>query len=258
MDFLDDQTTDLGLPLITDVNRDLFSNEVDKLGAEPSMEESFNVDDFLIKNNFQFMPLEELIKDLSDLSQDMIQALLEKVTSKYQDYLKFCQPYMNHDNESALELQKTRTDVGKFTAQLDGLAHRDLQRTKEVIGDAVDYLRKLDEISRQLHDESQMPEIIVLAKELSRNLHLMCGTDPLEQDLCTELTNHLHTLVVKICKMLEGLSTIDSPYVHQLRNEYHGLLQEFQISLKILTDRCLQDPEELQHLSKALISTLPP
>lgn len=249
----DEDDLDLELPNVREINRELFINERENLKNDI---DSFDVDDFLLRNNFNFMPLDSLIVDLSKLSQDMVQVLLEKVTSKYDDYLRFCEPYLENNNESVMEIRSTIGDVNKFAKQLENLTNNDISRTQEVITDTVDYLRKLDEMSHQLQNHSRIPEMIALAKQLSKTLHAMCGGDPLEQKLCTELTNQLHSLVRKIRLLLEDLATIDSPFVHHLRNEYHGLLQEFQISLKILTEKCLEDSKHYDQLSKALISIL--
>lgn len=255
MDFLDENELDLELPTVSEVNRELFSNEVDKCNDSSDLE-AFDVDEFLIKNNFQYMPLDSLIKDLSGVSQDMVQVLLEKVTTRYDDYLKFCQPYLESNNENMQQLQQTKADLNKFMGQLDQLIHKDVARTQEVINDTVDYLRKLDDMSRQLQNHSRIPDLISLAKQLSKTLHAMCGSDPLEQLLCTELTKQLHIFVIRIRELLEELSSLDSPYVHHLRNEYHGLLQEYQISLKILTEKCLEDAAHHEKLSHALVSIL--
>ncbi|QLQ82463.1 hypothetical protein HG537_0H02250 [Torulaspora globosa] len=253
MNLSDEDELNLELPRITEVNRDLFSSEVEKLDSDI---ETFDVSEFLIRNNCNFMPLDLLIGDLSRLSQDMVEVLLEKVTTKYNDYLEFCEPYVNEKNQNVVELQETMADLKGFGKRLEQLSCRDLARTQEVIGDTVDYLCKLDEMTRQLENHLQIPEMISLAGQISKRLHAMCGTEPLEQQLCTELTIQLGSLIQKIRSQLEELSGLDSSYVHHLRNEYHGLLQGSQISLKILTDKCLEDVHNYQPLAKALLSLL--
>ncbi|QLL32056.1 hypothetical protein HG536_0C02250 [Torulaspora globosa] len=253
MHLSDEDELNLELPRITEVNRDLFSSEVEKLDDDI---EAFDVDEFLLRNNCNFMPLDFLIGDLSKLSQDMVEVLLEKVTTKYNDYLDFCEPYMNEKNQNVVELQETMADLKGFRMRLEQLSCRDLARTQEVISDAVDYLRKLDEMSRQLQSHLQIPEMIYLAGQISKSLHAMCGTEPLEQQLCTELTTQLGSLIHKIRSQLEELSALDSSYVHHLRNEYHGLLQGAQISLKILTDKCLEDVHNYEPLARTLLSLL--
>lgn len=249
----DEEELNLELPTVTEINRDLFSNEVEKLHSDI---DAFDVNEFLLKNNCNFMSLDSLIGDLSKLSQDMVGVLLEKVTTKYNDYLHFCEPYMEDNNHNVRELQETMADLKSFKERLEQLTTKDLARTQEVIGDAVDYLRKLDEMSHQLQNHLRIPEMISLARQMSKKLHAMCGTEPLEQRLCTELTVQLGSLIHNIRFQLDELSAMDSTYVHHIRNEYHGLLQESQISLKILTDRCLEDPQNYRSLAQALLSLL--
>lgn len=249
----DEDELNLELPTVTEINRDLFSSEVEKLHEDV---DAFDVNEFLLRNNCNFMPLDFLIGDLSKLSQDMVEVLLERVTTKYNDYLQFCEPYMDENNPNVIELQETMADLKGFRKRLEQLTGRDLARTQEVIGDAVDYLRKLDEMSHQLQNHLRIPEMISLASQLSKRLHAMCGTDPLELQLCTELTTQLGTLIQSIHSQLEELSTVDSSYVHHLRNEYHGLLPGAQISLKILTDKCLEDVKKYEPLARALLLLL--
>lgn len=249
----DEEELNLELPTVNEVNRDLFTGEVDKLNNNV---DAFDVDEFLLRNNCNFIPLDSLIGDLSKLSNDMVHILLEKVTSKYNDYLNFCEPYLDGNSDGVLELKESMTHLSRFIKQLEQLTKNDLSKTQEVISDTVDYLRKLDEMSYQLRNHLRIPEMITLAKQYSKKLHAMSGTDPLEEQLCTELTDQLYTLLQRIRSQLDDLSSMDSTYVHHLRNEYHGLLQESQISLKILTGRCLEDKENYEQLSKVLISIL--
>lgn len=251
----EDEELNLELPTVNEVTRELFTAEVDRLNKNV---DAFDVDEFLLRNNCNFTPLDSLIGDLSRLSNEMVQVLLEKVTSKYNDYLEFCEPYLEGNSEGVLELQESMTHLSRFIKQLEQLTKNDLSKTQEVISDTLDYLRKLDEMSGHLQSHLRIPEMISLAKQYSKKLHAMCGTDPLEEQLCTELTCQLHSLLQSIRSQLDELSSMDSTYVHHLRNEYHGLLQESQISLKILTGRCLEDEERANYvqLSKALISIL--
>lgn len=214
----DEEELNLELPTVNEVNRDLFTGEVDKLNNNV---DAFDVDEFLLRNNCNFIPLDSLIGDLSKLSNDMVHILLEKVTSKYNDYLNFCEPYLDGNSDGVLELKESMTHLSRFIKQLEQLTKNDLSKTQEVISDTVDYLRKLDEMSYQLRNHLQIPEMITLAKQYSKKLHAMCGTDPLEEQLCTELTNQLYTSLQRIRSQLDGLSSMDSTYVHHLRNEYH-------------------------------------
>lgn len=249
MDFLQEDEIDLDLPTIAEINRDLFLDQTHQ-------EEQFNVDEFLMNNNFQYVPLDSLINDLSTLSRELDQILPEKIASKYQDYLKFCKPYMDEDTEGVLEIQRTKADLNKFIVQLDQLTHKDLSRTQSNIDETVAYLHKLDYMTRQLQNHSQLPQSIQLARHMTTSLHNMCGTDALDPLLTTQLTMQLHSLIQRIRQLFDTLSDLNSPFLKHQRNEYQGLLQEFQISLKLLTARCLEDPIGNQKLSRQLVSIL--
>lgn len=250
MDFLSEDDLNLDLPTIAEVSRDVFFEETGK-------EQEFNVDEFLMKHNFQYMPLDTLIYELTGLSKELGLALPEKVAEKYDDYLKFCKPYMEEDSESILELRRTKTDLSRFISNLDQLAHKDITRTQNTVDETVSYLRRLDQMTRQLQNHSKLPELIQLAKEMSTTLHAMCGTEVLDPVLSTELTHQLHCLVEQIRKLFSTLSNLNSPFLKHQRNEYHGLLQEFQISIKLLTARCLEDPQKNKKLAYELVSILP-
>ena len=197
---------------------------------------------------------------MSTLSDEVVHTLLDQVTTDYNDYLEFCRVYSKEeggvDNQSFSELEQTMNELNKFMSQLNQLTTNDIPQTSEVVSDTVDYLRKLDHILDLLNNHTQLSEMISLGKKLSKLLHQMCGQDPLEELLCTELTNQLYNLVDKSHLLLDSVASLNSTYVHHLRNEYQGLLQEFQISLKILTDKCLEDPSKSPQLSALLVSIL--
>lgn len=249
MDFLEEDEIDLDLPTISEINRDLFVDQTHQ-------EKEFDVDNFLINNNFQYVPLDSLIHDLSGLSKELEHGLPDKIAGKYDDYLKFCQPYTDEDSQSILEIRKTKTDLNRFITQLDQLTHNEFLRTQSTIDETISYLRKLNSMIRQLQNHSQLPQLIQLAKEMSTCLHAMCGTDPMHPVLITELTAQLHNLMRRIRHLFDTLSDLNSPFLKHQRNEYQGLLQEFQISLKLLTARCLEDPNGNQKLSKVLVFIL--
>lgn len=250
MDLLNDDDMNLDLPTIPEVSRDVFFEETDK-------EQEFDVDKFLMKHNFQYMPLDSLIHDLADLSKKLDLALPEKVAGKYDDYLEFCSPYTDEDSESIMELQRTKTDLSRFISKLDQLTHMELARTRSTVDDTISYLRKLDEMTHQLRNHSKLPELIQLAKRMSTSLHSMCGVEMSDTVLIIKLTRQLHGLVEQISQIFSTLSNLNSPFLKHQRNEYHGLLQEFQISLKLLTAKCLEDPERNRSLAEVLVSILP-
>ncbi|EDO19238.1 hypothetical protein Kpol_1050p98 [Vanderwaltozyma polyspora DSM 70294] len=241
------------LPTSAEVNRDLFAEEVENLKGGY---DDFDVDEFLMRNNFQYVQLDSLISDVSNLSREVVQALLSQVSDRYDDYMSFCKTFAGDDSETMMELQRTREDLHQFMSQLEQLASRDIPRTKEVVNDAIEYLQKIDEIVSLLKTHEDLKETLSVAKQLSDSLHHLCGNDDIDEKICNELTVRLHSLVHNSNKLLESLSTLDSPYVRHMRNEYHSLIQTFQIALKLLTARCLEDPKRYPLLSKTLIAIL--
>ena len=216
------------------------------------------MDEFLMKNNFNYIELDPLIRDMSGLSSVIMSDLLGQISKDYESYLEFFQTYTSDDNETILEFQKIKGSIESFKTNLESLTQKKIAGSKEVISDTVEYLKKLDEMSTQLDDHKTLTSNISLSKEISKTLHAMCGIDDPEELLCCELIKQLHALIQECESQLASLETLNSPYIHHFYNEYQGLIQEFQLSLKILTDRCLSDPTAYSSLSKTLISLLKP
>ncbi|CAI4038811.1 hypothetical protein SMKI_06G1590 [Saccharomyces mikatae IFO 1815] len=261
MDFLNDDELELDLPVTAEISKELFGTEIEKYresqhnGADIA---NFDVDKFLIEKNFQFLPLDSLIRDLSGLSQKMVQTLLEQIRSNYDDYLTFSSTYTDEENGTLMDLERTQSDLQKFMTQLDHLIKEDITDTQEIIKDVLEYLKKLDEIYGSLRNHSQLTEALLLGRKLSKSLHEMCGIEPLEEEICSGLIEQLYSLVTASRRILESFSESNSPYIHHLRNDYQDLLQEFQISLKILTEKCLESPSSLKILSLTLVSVIKP
>lgn len=258
---MDDDELDLDLPVTAEISKELFATEIEKYresennGADVA---NFDVDEFLVQKNFHYLPLDSLIRDLSGLSQKMVQTLLEQIRSNYDDYLIFSSTYTDDQNETLMNLEKTQSDLQKFMAQLDHLIQDDISNIQEIIKDVLEYLKKLDEIYGSLRNHSQVTEALLLGRKLSKSLHEMCGIEPLEEEICSGLIEQLYSLVTASRRILESFADSNSPYIHHLRNDYQDLLQEFQISLKILTEKCLENPSSLQILSMTLVSIIKP
>lgn len=251
------------LPAVAEVSRDLFASEaenlsdfkVEKDGSKSEMIVPFDVDKFLMKNNFQYVPLDTLTRQLTSLSDEMMAVLLERVGENYDSYLEFCKVFQGgSNNETAFELQKLVPDLNSFTMSLKNLTQKDMPRTQETIQDTIDYLEKLEDIQVLLANHVALSEDIVTLKKLSKSLHSLCDTDPLEEELCVEITTRLFNVFNKIQSLLDSLKSIDSPFLHHMRNEFQGISQEFQISLKLLTERCLQHTAQYPQLSNLLTS----
>ncbi|CAB4251872.1 similar to Saccharomyces cerevisiae YGR120C COG2 Essential component of the conserved oligomeric Golgi complex (Cog1p through Cog8p) [Maudiozyma barnettii] len=253
MDFLkEDEDINLDLPETTQINRDLFAKEISNIDS--SVDEEFNVDKFLMENNFHYMELDPLLRDLSGLSSVIMSDLLEQVSSNYEHYLEFFNTYTSEDNEIQLQIRDIKNKLDTFMTGFDTLTKKDIAHYKEIISDTVEYLRKLDEIITQLRSHKELAQNIALSKELSKSLHVLCGVEEIDDILCADLVMQLYTLISKCETMLLSLEQLNSPYIHHLYNEYQGIIQEFQVSLKILTERCLGDPTAYPDLSKALVS----
>ncbi|GAX68431.1 conserved oligomeric golgi complex subunit 2 [Saccharomyces cerevisiae] len=259
MDFLNDDELDLDLPVTAEISKELFATEIEKYRESETNGtdvDNFDVDRFLVQKNFHYLPLDSLIRDLSGLSQKMVQTLLEQIRSNYDDYLTFSNTYTDEENETLINLEKTQSDLQKFMTQLDHLIKDDISNTQEIIKDILEYLKKLDEIYGSLRNHSQLTEALSLGKRLSKSLHEMCGIEPLEEEICSGLIEQLYKLITASRRILESCADSNSPYIHHLRNDYQDLLQEFQISLKILTEKCLENPSSLQNLSLTLVSII--
>ncbi|SMN17958.1 similar to Saccharomyces cerevisiae YGR120C COG2 Essential component of the conserved oligomeric Golgi complex (Cog1p through Cog8p) [Maudiozyma saulgeensis] len=255
MDFLNEEDDiNLDLPETTKINRDLFAKEISNTDA-PSNED-FNVDKFLMENNYHFVELDPLIRDLSGLSSVIMSDLLEQVSSNYENYLKFFNTYTSEDNDTQLQIQEIKNKLDTFMTGFETLTTKDVTHSKEVVADTVEYLRKLDEIIIQLGNHKELAQSITLSKELSKSLHALCGVEETDDLLCSDLVNQLYTLISKCETMLLSLEQLNSPYIHHLYNEYQGIIQEFQVSLKILTDKCLAEPLTYPYLGKALTSLI--
>ncbi|EJS43627.1 cog2p [Saccharomyces arboricola H-6] len=259
MEFLNDDELDLDLPVAAEISKELFATEIENYRECQNNETDvadFDVDKFLMQKNLHYLPLDSLIRDLSGLSQKMVQTLLEQIRSNYDDFLSFSTTYTDEENETLLDLERTQSDLQIFMAQLSHLVQEDITNIQEIIKDVIEYLRKLDEIYGSLRNHSQLTEALSVGKKLSKSLHEMCGIEPLEEEICSGLIEQLYSLVTASRRILESFTDSDSPYTHHLRNDYQDLLQEFQISLKILTEKCLESPSCFQTLSLTLVLML--
>ena len=248
----DSDHSDLELPKTGDVSRYLFTEEVENLPG--GSEDNFDIDSFLIKNNFHYLSLDKLIRDVTGLSDEILNALLGQMSSDYDYYLGFFKMYNSRDDEALVELQKTKVDIESFLSDLDQVTRENLLRVKETISDTVYYLKELDSMSSLLKNHEEISERLTIGKELSRTLHELCGIEQVEETLCSDLVPKLNTLVTECKQRLSKVESLNSPLAHHFRNEYQGLVQDFQISSKILVDKCLEKPEDYPDLSAAFVS----
>lgn len=246
------------LPQASELTSDLFTLSIDKYSIKDEHDEKlkFNVDQFLMDNNFQYLPLDYLIRSVNGLSEEATQNLLNDITSNYEDYIKFFQIYNGNDNEALNNLQDTQNNINNFTQNLTRLIEKDIPKTQEDVNDVVEYLKSLDNLTNQLKDHESLLTVVQFTKQLTKTLHDMCAfqqwDDTLICEMLKEVSNNIH-----ICQSLLGkFMDLSSPFMNHINNEYQGLLQEFQISLKIITETCLADVDAYPKTSKQLVHIL--
>ncbi|CCH60333.1 hypothetical protein TBLA_0C05360 [Henningerozyma blattae CBS 6284] len=280
------QNLNMELPTAAEVSRDLFAEEADtltekykdsvgksddcssfhsnnftseNLNAEKKLEhlvDKFDVNEFLMRNNFEYTPLDSLIRDMDTLSGVIDSTLVEEVSENYGPYLEFCNTYSADDNEVLLELQRAKSDISNFKENLDKVTNKELARSKEVITDTLEYLHRLDEMGQLLENHTKLAESLSIATKLGKTLHLLCGIDELNQTVCNSLILQSYKQVKRSNELLVSLADISSLRMRDLRNEYNDMIQTFQISLKLLTDRCLNEPKKYRSLADTLLKTL--
>lgn len=258
MNFLDDnEEYDLELPQSSELTIDLFADSLAQYSNKKDDGElEFNIDQFLMDNNFQYTPLDTLIRSVSGLTDEALRNLLNDITNNYNKYIDFFKTYNGDDNEILIELQKTKSDIEKFTRGLKQLLEVDIPKTQETIADMCEYLKGLDNISNILKEHSQLSEMVHTGKKLSKTLHEMCGLDEPDEILCVDLVQNINKNITTCNKLFVKFTDLHSPFLTHLHNEYQGLVQEFQVSLKIVTERCLEDPSVYPKLSRTLVSLI--
>ncbi|SCU83982.1 LAFA_0D07228g1_1 [Lachancea sp. 'fantastica'] len=247
MDLLDD-TWDL--PVTKNINRDLFSSYEDG--------ESFDVDSFLLDNNFHYVPLDTLCEDLTSLTREMDHALLDASSESYKDFIKLCDQFSD-TVDTRPELQNVKLELTQFLNKLRGLTETDILNTQEIIKDTVDYLETLDKLSAVIADATGLNTGLQLAEKLSNVLNSLCANTSqksLEYTLCGQVLTQLHQLTTKAYTTLENLQQNDSPLMLQLRSEYHSIIAQFRACLHVLCDKCVANPNETKELAGQLSNLL--
>lgn len=259
MDFLNDnEEFDLELPQTSELSLDLFSDNLEKYSIKnrDNDEIEFNIDQFLMDHNFQYSSLDTLIRSISSLKDESLQNLLNTITKNYNDYINFFKTYDGNDSEILLELQRTKLDIENFTKDLNQLLKRDIPHTREKIVDICGYLKELDKISNVLMEHNLLTQKLSTGKKMSKTLHEMCGLDDLDEILCSDLIKNINDYIMTCNSLFIKFEDLHSPLLNHLYNDYQGLVQEFQVSLKIITDKCLSDITAYPKLSKILVSLI--
>lgn len=265
MDFLDNnEDFDLELPQTSELSVDLFSDTLEKYAIKKKGNDKgnnkdeieFNIDQFLMDHNFQYSSLDTLIRSISSLKDESLRNLLNAITQNYNSYIDFFKTYDKNDNEILLELQRTKLDIENFTKDLNQLLTRDIPYSKEKIVDICEYLKELDKLSNILMEHDCLAQRLSIGKKMSKTLHEMCGLDDFDETLCSDLIEKINDHIVKCNSLFIKFEDLHSPFLNHLYNDYQGLIQEFQVSLKIITDKCLGDVATYPQLSKVLVSLI--
>lgn len=259
MDFLNESDYDEHqLPQASELTSDLFNISIDKYSTKDETGDKlkFDVDQFLMDNNFQYLPLDYLIRSVNGLSEDATQNLLDDITTNYEEYVKFFQVYNGNDNEALNNLQDTQNNINNFTQNLTQLIDKDIPKTQEEISDVVEYLKSLDNITQQLKDHELLLNLVQFTKQLSKTLHDMCRFEQWDDNLVCQILKEVNNNIQKCQSLLRQFNELNSPFINHINNEYQGLLQEFQISLKIFTETCLADTDKYPKISQELVSIL--
>lgn len=265
MDFLDDnEELDLELPQTSELSVDLFANTLEKYSIkkrdkdkdEDKNKIEFDIDQFLMDHNFQYSSLDTLIRNISGLKDESLRNLLNAIIQNYNNYINFFKTYDRNDNEILLELQRTKIDIENFTKDLNQLLTKDIPYSKEKIVDICEYLKELDKISNILMEHDLLAQRLSNGKKMSKTLHEMCGLDNFDEILCSDLIEKINEHIIKCNLLFIKFEDLHSPFLNHLYNDYQGLIQEFQVSLKIITDKCLSDIATYPKLSKVLVSLI--
>ncbi|CEP60332.1 Golgi transport complex subunit COG2 LALA0_S01e08328g [Lachancea lanzarotensis] len=238
------------LPVTKNINRDLFTSYEDG--------EVFDVDSFLLDNNFHYAPLDTLSKDLTLLTQEMDHALLEASSESYKDFVNLCDQFSD-TAETRPELQNVKLDLTQFLNKLRKLTETDILNTKEVVKDTVDYLETLDKLVAVLADTKALNSGLQLGEKLCNVLNSLCAdnqTGNIEFALCGQVLTQLHHITTKAHTTLQNLQQIDSPMIVQLRSGYHSIIVEFRACLHVMCDKCVANPNETKELVSQLSDML--
>ncbi|SCV06039.1 LANO_0H20758g1_1 [Lachancea nothofagi CBS 11611] len=246
MELLDDSWD---LPVSKNINRDLFADYTD--------ETTFDVDSFLLENNFHYVPLDILTRDLTGLTKEMDQALLDASSRSYSNFAKLCKQFSD-TAETRPELQIVKLDLAQFLTQLSNLTESDISNTKEIVGDTVDYLKTLDKLSVALQDSLTLHAGLQLAHKLCQALEKLCADDQFfEPTLCGDLALQMHEVTAENRTKLLQLQDTESPLILQLRSESHNVTSRFQACLHVLCDKCLANPGETHTLGLKIATIIP-
>lgn len=245
MDLLEDSWE---LPVSKNVSRELFSDNAEN--------EAFDVDSFLLENNFQYVPLETLSKDLNELTREMDQVLLDTSSSSYEDYAKLCEQF-SETTETRTELHSVKLDLARFLEQLKQLTSASISDTRETVADSVDYMKTLQRLSNVLQECKASKASLALARKLCAGLESLSEhvTTP-ELTLCCDLALQISAITSQSRSFLLSVQETESPLITQVRNEYQDVMSQFKTCLHRLCDKCHENPAETKELGEALSKVL--
>lgn len=93
-------------------------------------------------------------------------------------------------------------------------------------------------------------------KKMNKTLHEMCGLGVLDDILCSDLIENINDHIISCNPLFIEFKDFHLSLLNHLYNFYQGLVQEFQVLLKALTDKCLRNITAYLKLSKVLLSLI--
>lgn len=242
----------LELPLTTEITRELFNGYSNLDNGQ-----KFNVDNFLLDNNFQFISLDTLSRQLSDLTKDISNCLIQEITTNFDTHRILCKKFNNKEasNELLHSLQEVKYNLKKFDGNVLEFTNTSIQSTKEVVCDTLDYLKSLDDLNVILNNHNHLNDILQLGSKLCTSLHDMIMLE-IDDDICHDILLELYKLIIKIHGLLTSLNHISSSLLNRFRNEYQSLLEQFYKIIDFLVDKFLVEMNKYPNSSSLLISIM--
>ncbi|AMD20706.1 HDL038Wp [Eremothecium sinecaudum] len=246
---MDNTFNELELPIIQEVTRDLFTDLV----LDPSKE--FDVSEFLLQNNFQYVSLDDLSKQMKRLKSDINAALVDEVSNSYTEHLSLCDSFSAEDQSLVLSnAQQAQQDISRFQFKLKQLLENDIQTTSETITDTLEYLKSLDSLQLCLQKHTTLHEHFQIARKLCTALEglssdISSTSDHLGGELLREAHNHLNSAY----EVLQDIQGTKSPLVARFWNEYHSLLNQFHDVISLLAEKCCENSTILPNITQNLL-----
>lgn len=237
------------LPVIKEVNRELFKDEAllsDKI---------FDVSEFLLQNNFQYLSLDDLSRQFQELERETNKCLVEEVSSSYQDYLSLCKDFRFKDESLILStLQESTHELTKFELKLENLINNRIMSSSETITDTIEYLKSLGTLKEYLKKHTRLNEHFQFVRKLCQSLQgLAVDAINTNDELGAELLSELLRRLQSGSHILSDLNDTDSPLLKKFRNDHQSLIQQFHDIVLIWATKCCDRPNDYPLITKKLL-----